>query len=133
MDAYNDEIDSQIWTVNVGNTDPVIGYLSNVTGKEDQIAIGSTVKTANISDLEDSLEDLVVELSQTNESLIKFGLDVNNNVVVEDYTENGNGSSEVTIKVTDTNNGVTEKSFTDRKSTRLNSSHIPLSRMPSSA
>ena len=29
--------------------------------------------------------------------------------------------------------GATEKMFVDRKSTRLNSSHIPLSRMPSSA
>lgn len=111
MDAYNDEIDSQIWTVNVGNTDPVIGYLSNVTGKEDQIIKGSTVKTANISDHEDSLEDLVVELSQTNDGLIKFGLDANNNIVVEDYTAEGNGSAEVTLKVTDTNGGVTEKSF----------------------
>ena len=30
-------------------------------------------------------------------------------------------------------NVVLERSFGDRKSTRLNSSHIPLSRMPSSA
>lgn len=112
MDAYNDEIDSEIWTVNVGNTNPVIGYLSNVTGKEDQIVKGSTVKTANISDHEDSLEDLVVELSQTNESLIKLALDDDYNIIIEDYTADGNGSSEVTIKVTDTNGGVTEKSFT---------------------
>ena len=31
------------------------------------------------------------------------------------------------------NRGEAEKVLTDRKSTRLNSSHIPLSRMPSSA
>ena len=32
-----------------------------------------------------------------------------------------------------TNLGVTKRVWEDRKSTRLNSSHIPLSRMPSSA
>lgn len=103
MDAYNDEIDSEIWTVNVSNTAPEIGYLSNVTVKEDNIEIGSNAKTFTYSDNEDSLEDLVVELSQTNSDLIKFGLDVDNNIVIEDYLENGNGSSQVTIKVTDTN------------------------------
>ncbi len=111
MDAYNDEIDSKIWTVNVGNTAPVIGTLSNVNVKEDQIAIGSVAKSFTYSDNEDSLEDLVVELSQTNSSLIKFGLDNDKNIVVEDYTADGNGSSTVTIKVTDTNGAVTEKSF----------------------
>lgn len=109
--AYNAESDTASWTVNVGNTDPVVSGLYNVNGKEDQIVIGSIVRTANISDHEDSLEELVIELSQTNPDLIKVALDDDNNIIVESYTADGNGSSEITIKVTDTNGGVTEKSF----------------------
>ena len=37
------------------------------------------------------------------------------------------------IYIIDKNDQITSKSIADRKSTRLNSSHIPLSRMPSSA
>lgn len=109
--AYNAESDTASWTVNVGNTDPVVSGLYNVNGKEDQIVIGSIVRTANISDHEDSLEDLVIELSQTNPDLIKVALDDDNNIIVESYTADGNGSSEITLKVTDTNGGITEKSF----------------------
>lgn len=109
--AYNAESDTASWTVNVGNTDPVVSGLYNVNGKEDQIVIGSIVRTANISDHEDSLEELVIELSQTNPDLIKVALDDDNNIIVESYTADGNGSSEITLKVTDTNGGITEKSF----------------------
>jgi len=111
MDAFNDEIDIQTWTVNVENEAPVISSISNVTKQEDTIEVGSVAKSLTVNDDNDSLDDLVIELSQTNENLIKFGLDNDNNIIVEDYTADGNGSSTVTVKVTDSHGAVSEKSF----------------------
>lgn len=109
--AYNAEADTAEWQVNVENEPPVIGSLSNNTAREDEVVIGSTVNTISVTDNEDLLEELTIELSQTNSDLIKFGLDDDHNIVVEDYAENGNGSSTVTVKVTDSHGEITEKSF----------------------
>ncbi len=109
--AYNELADTAEWQVNIENQVPIIGTIFNKTVNEDEILIGSIVDSILVTDNEDSITGVSIELNQTNEGLIKFALDSDNNIVIEDYTADGNGFSEVTVKVTDTHGAVSEESF----------------------
>ncbi len=111
--VYNTEADTAEWQVNVENQAPIIDYTfgNAITKNEDEINIEEIVKSIIIYDNEDLIEDISLELTQSNPDLIKLALDDDNNLIVESYQANGNGSSEITLKVTDTNSGVAEKSF----------------------
>lgn len=100
--AYNTESDTAEWYVSVENQQPTISYMGHVNRNEDEIIIGEVVKSPTISDLEDDISELTVELSQTNSDLIKFVLDDNNQIIVNDYQDGASGISEVQYRVTDT-------------------------------
>ncbi len=109
--AYNTESDTAEWYVHVENQQPIISYMGHVNKNEDEIQIGEIVKSPTISDLEDSVSDLTVELIQTNTDLIKMVLDSSNQIIVESYQEGASGISEVQYKVTDTGGYSASKGF----------------------
>ena len=105
------------------------GFLRNVRQKNKDV----TVDIQIISDGTDCLEDVWIQCSVPKKYADYF-IQLQNRLLEGSY---------VIISLEGIYSGITVHScsdpnekceqFTDRKSTRLNSSHIPLSRMPSSA
>lgn len=93
---------------------PNISYLANVAGVEDEIEVGSVVKDliGKITDQDHSLDELVIELTQTNPSLINLQFADNyEKLIIESYQEGGSGENNVTIKVTDPDGLVDQETF----------------------
>lgn len=93
---------------------PIISHLADISGIEDEIAVGSVAKDmqGKISDQDHTLDELTIELTQTNPDLIKLKFsDDYNQLIIESYQADGNGESEITVTVTDPDGLVVQKSF----------------------
>ena len=123
--------------------DSDIGGNANIN--PNKINFGNTITSANITSLSGSNINITGNLSANN--LNGNTGNISGNLICNNLTVNNQSNfynTTVTGALTMTNfntlgvvhsyaNGILYDAMVDRKSTRLNSSHIPLSRMPSSA
>lgn len=101
-----------IGTINVKAVKPTLGALADIVKNEDEPEVGSTEQTLNVNDPNNNLEELTYEITQTNSDLIRLGFnDDKTALVIEQIKTDGNGSSDITVKITDPQENKVEKSF----------------------